>query len=1238
MLKTIKSLYSRVKNYFTSKWNAWFIKSSNGSEVNLSRQYMDDLAVKHEIIPNDSSSHIQYDQDVDNLFRTDILAKLKEFYKENKHFSPLIVLHVLFKHVKEDKTCTAFFHAENNWPIRSEEDIETYIDKQIQYFIIRISQFEARDSGWIYQNISKVDMRLRKWSPSTGSSYLPLPQQIQSTRAYVNVRNTDNLCFKYAILSALHPASQHTERVSKYKEYLDTLNWDGLDFPLSVDKAKFQHFEAKNPELPALNIHILNNLEDKLPFPYYTSVNNDSNSEDAINILYFQKANESNGHYCWMKNPARALSKLTNHNGKSFPCVKCYNIFDSRKKLEDHSPHCRIGESPQQQTLPEPKNCPRCIEYNDSCDECKRSIIMKFEKYYTKQIIPIKIYYDFEAITLPISEETRGKAFLDLLALPQVKIEKTVKKAKQIPSGYCISFGVANEYAEIFKDWQNKVITYTGTNPGEHFITTIRDECKKISSIINETNIPMQKIKPTKERTCHICENEIQSKIVYDHDHLTGKFRGVAHDTCNEKYTLKNKPIPVICHNFKGYDSKMFIKDIGKFKDLQFNPLVENCEKIKSMTVRDRKHGSSFIFIDSFAHLTSSIEKLTENLADFKGQGSYAEFIENTNVDTLRQHFPNVSASFKNDKRFKMLLRKGVFPYSWFTSLEKLSFSKILKKEDFYNDLNDKPISDEDYNFYLNIWEEFNMKTFREYYDLYLLLDTLLLNDICTQYTHVVMNMYKVDPFWYITLPSLSWQAALKLTNVKLELLTDIDMYNFFKSGIRGGVSYIATKYALANNKDMRNYDRTKESSYIDYIDMNNLYGWAMMQPLPVGDFEWVNAETIFPNDKNYGYVYEADLEYPKDLHDFHNDFPMMPEKFRAPGATAEKLVPSLLNREKYIVDGEALNFYVSQGIKLIKIHRCLKYRQSPWLKPYIKKNTEARAKSTNEFQKNFYKLANNSVYGQTLMDVTKFVDFELVTSPKQYKNRLRKPYLIKSEPYLFPCTNHQQYPMANSCSTEQSCVVAMEKIKRKVVLNRPIYLGFKILELAKIHMYDFWYNVLKERYKNRVCLLGTDTDSFIYELKCDDISQELGQFKDIFDFSNYDKDHPSYNDTHKKVPGKMKREFPMLVIEEFVGLQSKCYSMKFHENKKKEIKVAKGVNSSKLQHSQYLHVLETKTTQEITEKRLQSKSQQMYVIQQQKTALDCSDDKRVWIGELKSPKTKEWGKTLAWGHKDLQQ
>ena len=270
-----------------------------------------------------------------------------------------------------------------------------------------------------------------------------------------------------------------------------------------------------------------------------------------------------------------------------------------------------------------------------------------------------------------------------------------------------------------------------------------------------------------------------------------------------------------------------------------------------------------------------------------------------------------------------------------------------------------------------------------EYHNLYLESDILLLADVFENFRKTCLQYYKLDPCHYFTSPGLSWDAMLKMTNIKLELMTDIDMFQFIEKGMRAGISYISNRYGKANNKYMKIYDDKAPSKYIMYLDANNLYGWAMSQYLPTGGFRWMTKNQIdkidlrkYKEDSNKGLILEVDLEYPKELHDLHNDYPLGPEKVKVTdnmlSGLVHKLIPTLSNKEKYVLHYRNLDIYTDLGLRITKVHRVLEFNQSAWLKQYIDFNIDKRTNAKNAFEKDFFKLMNNSVFGKTMENIKK--------------------------------------------------------------------------------------------------------------------------------------------------------------------------------------------------------------------------------------------------------------------------
>ena len=384
-----------------------------------------------------------------------------------------------------------------------------------------------------------------------------------------------------------------------------------------------------------------------------------------------------------------------------------------------------------------------------------------------------------------------------------------------------------------------------------------------------------------------------------DHCHFTGKYRGVAHNLCNLQFK-KPKFTPVIFHNLSGYDSHLFVKNLGKSEgDIKCIPNNEEKYISFSKDIIVGEYGNkkgekvkikhAIRFLDSFKFMASSLESLMGNLGLEKLKETRKEF----------------------GKKFKLMKRKGIFPYDFMNGIEKFSGKKLPIKEKFFSKLNDCGISDEDYNHAQRIWKEFGVKNLGEYHDLYLKSDVLLLADVFEEFRNVCMENYSLDPAWYYTSPGLSWDALLKVSGVRLELLTDVDILLLIEKGIRGGVSMIPNRYGKANNKFMgEKFDLRNPSKYLAYLDANNLYGWAIMKALPVGDFKWMDEKEL-KHWKNIPCILEVDLEYPKDLHDLHNDYPLAPERLKI--GNVEKLIPNLWSSNDLDYKSLSKNIYIFQ-------------------------------------------------------------------------------------------------------------------------------------------------------------------------------------------------------------------------------------------------------------------------------------------------------------------------------------
>ena len=317
-------------------------------------------------------------------------------------------------------------------------------------------------------------------------------------------------------------------------------------------------------------------------------------------------------------------------------------------------------------------------------------------------------------------------------------------------------------------------------------------------------------------------------------------------------------------------------------------------------------------------------------------------------------------------------------------------------------------------------------------------------------------------------------------------------------------------------------------------------------------------------------------------------------EKYGLSTGLVHKLIPTLMNKEKYVIHYRNLQLYIDLGLKVKKVHRVLEFNQSPWLKQYIDFNTNKRKNAKNDFEKDFFKLMNNSVFGKTMENLRKRVDVRLVTDEKKLLKLTSKPTYVTSKIF-------------------NENLVAVHKIKETLTLNRPAYVGMCILDLSKTLMYDFHYNYIKKNYKYKAKLLFTDTDSLTYEIEADRVYRDFWNDKDEFDNSGYSNDSPYFDKTNKKVIGKFKDETGGVPIVEFVGLRSKMYS--YIKDNNKGGKTAKGIKKNVIKnditHENYKNTLFNNEQMYHKMKTIRSENHQLGSYEINKVSLSCFDDKR---------------------------
>ena len=1017
--KKVKKLIDEISPYYSKeniqkfKKELKFIKRAKITKI--MKSFKGNLASYRFSIMNDSDPSIQL-----LATRKELKEKLLSLLNEKKGLKFGLTQKLRMKKETEDGVIyrEPYFNSKSK-TITHPDMINELIMEAEEEILNKIADWISEGSNWVIELILDHYLNIIAYTPLRGSSYIPLPKELQNSMlGLINPKNLDdNECFRWCHNRKLSPEKKNPQRITlKDKESIKKLDYSGVTFP--VQYKDYNKIEQQNQ----INVNVFGYIG----FFYPIHLSKEKYDTD-LNLLYIEEGGgkdppDPSGHYVLIQDFNQLMYSFNKHKEKKYFCMRCLHGFSRNDLLEKHSPDCFALNGTQKIELPAPGSK------------------IYFKNYHRIQPVLFVVYADFEALTKKIDtcHQSNDKSFTD-----------PYQKHQACGYGYIVVCHQDQSYSK-------PVQYYRGRNVTKKFIESIYREvqsCKKVMK--KHFNKPLIMTKENELHfqnsvRCYICQkeytnsDEIRYQPVRDHCHITGKYRGSAHNCCNLQLRIdpKKLKIPVIFHNLKGYDSHFIIKKLGK--NINISVIANNFEKYISFEIED-----CLQFIDSFQFMSSSLDRLSSNLPKDKFIYTDLEFGDPSNLELLK--------------------KKGVYPYDYMDSFNRFEETELPPIKEFYSVLNKTDISITEYQHAREVWDTFKTKNLGEYHDLYLKTDVLLSADVFENYRKNCLNYYGVDPCHYFTSPGLAWDAMLRMTKVELELISQIDMQLFIEKGLRGGISYIAHRYAKANNKYMENYNPEKDDSYLMYLDANNLYGWAMSQRLPTGNFKWLNPEMVnlgnYTENSDKGIILEVDLEYPEELHQLHDDYPCAPEKMiiknemlsdyarklkeehSVSSGKVSKLVTILFNKEKYVLHYRNLQLYLSLGLKLKKIHRVLEFDQSPWLKEYIDFNTEMIKKAKNSFEKDFFKLMNNSVFGKTMENLRKRVNIDLVTDEKRLNKLSAKPAYVSSKIF-------------------NENLVAIHTKKERLLLDKPSYVGMSILDLSKTLMYDFHYNYIRKKFR----------------------------------------------------------------------------------------------------------------------------------------------------------------------------
>lgn len=1084
--------------------------------------------------------------------------------QHNSQIKYQLILHAMFAKTDYDdsqstKYIDGYFLTEST--IYDPTHIVQDIERLHREIIAKFDVFVQQGSGLTLHEILAYKLRTYKFIPLRGGAATNtksnlLPVHIRNKKACMRMLGCGDLCFVFSCLASMHPSSTtHPARSVQYEKYLNSLNLAGLEFPLPLSSVR--RFEMQNT---SISVNVLG-LEGKHCVPLYRTRNTSTTVKHKVNLLLYKN------HYYLVRSMSRLLYDSTRQrHGKLHFCHSCLCSYSSKKKLRQHSYLCLQ----KQQRLHVPKKRKK-IEFQN------------YRHMFKKHFV---IYYDIESLL-------------------------TKEQGKHVPVSVC-AFTKCSSNDEYSKG----PFVFTGQDCIQQFLAHLLKEEERIMDILQHINHPLKvsdhdEIRIREARYCEVCRVRftLYNPKYRDHNHLDNKsesnLRYVACNRCNLTYGQQNKcTIPVIAHNANKYDMHFIIQHLPGQKT---KLLARNSE-----TLIAARYGQRLQFIDSINFMNGSLDSLVQ-------------LLPTNDVD----RYTSTIIGTREDLQW-LLRRKGVFPYDYLDDYDKLYQREMPRIEHFYNSLRNEPLSEDDYRHFVEVWNSFECETMQDYMELYLITDTMLLAAVVERYRQSTLEHFQLDPMHYVTAPSLCFDAMLKITGVQLDLLPSVDQYLFFSRAIRGGICGTATRYAKANNDSCGSpVDDTKPQSHILSFDCNNLYGLALSMPLPTSNFRWMTTEELedfdpmaVTDDGKRGYFLEVDLQYPTELHDLHNELPLAPEKISVPRQewsketlrlaeelgmthkeTGLKLMSTLYDKYRYRLHYKTLKLYLRLGLKMTKLHRGITFKQQPFMKEYIKMNTEARKKARSDFEVSLYKGYNNYIFGKTCYNVFKQRNFQLISDKEKLMKIVGKPTF--------------------SAAVEINEALALIEMKPwSINCNTAVYIGASVLDLSKHHMYSFYYDYLSPMYYQRhnLKMLYTDTDSFYVQVfNRPDIYSDMKCFEEYFDCSGYPTDHFLFNEQRKRQIGKMKDIHGNGCITDFVALRSKMYSVRvqswYADESENELAKAKGIPSTvmkKLNYQLYLETLRHNIVQRHWYKQIRSRKHQVATIDSRKVGLCAYDDKRL--------------------------
>jgi hypothetical protein len=859
-----------------------------------------------------------------------ILAIFKYELDVKKAFKCNFSLSVIYVNILDVKM--RFAHKTRNSSILDFDESNEFIETQFQRLLADVENRQLNQSGWSLHAIEFLELRISRHLYLPGKCHIKLPGWILSKKALFNLKNNDDRCFQYAIVS-LH---LRNNGVNKIKMNQVKLNLDAFNFSINFPPLKKDILKFCSLNSASVNVF---GLEQKNFYPILLSKKIRSRH---FNLLYYENGNSA--HYFPITSLSRLFgSQINKSEAKKYFCLKCLLNFPSKERLDVHSEFCGDNEQLAKIKLPNEKS------------------FYKFDRHDSVQKNRIIITFDTESYLVPVhtcAPDTNSP------------FTNTLQRHELAAFGFYLYCEIDNDLTKNIPRGYHGMIS-KDKDELEDAIVKYLDKVTRSASRFFESDFPIDMSYQDEQNfqnatVCYICYKPFtkDNYSVRDHAHDIEKnnYRGACHNKCN-LLVRRKKRIPVLTHCLGSYDGHYLVRMFAS-RNFKIKLIPHNIERYISFSIF--LNGIEISFNDSYLIFHDKLDTVLSSLP-------HDQFFETKKIFPKESH--------------ELIMSKLPYPYSFLSGPESLDCTEYPDRKHFKNDLTDEDISIQNYEKGKKLWNILKCTNFGEFTFNYCKADCVQLSDGILYLRKILYESFGIELTSFYTLPQVAITCMLKLSKVEIQVFDESMQlaYDMVQRSLFGGLVSCNTRFTEAT-----------ETRHIHFIDANGLYVHTSFEnKLPISDYELVPIDSkdwsIASTSGEYGYMIECDIFFPDSVHDELDQLVPAFERKIPPGAKSPRLVSDFAPKKNYVLSLQHYQLLLRLGVRITKLWHVLRFKQAFYMREFIQIVTQWRKEAKNVFTSNLFKSIAVSVHGKIAEKIIDRKKIEIVTDPKRLDKLVRK-------------------------------------------------------------------------------------------------------------------------------------------------------------------------------------------------------------------------------------------------------